>query len=276
LNHQRKDQRIFRELIRFLEGRKSSTASPDQLVLEVGKFFLQRPYVVGTLETNGGERLVINLREFDCVTFVENVIALARCVKSRQRSFEGFRILLRKIRYRNGRLKGYASRLHYFSDWIHDNQKKGIVRNVTADIGGRPFRKTINFMTTHPNLYPALKDVLNLQGMKSVERAISKRSLCYIPKKVLKTLEDRIVDGDIIAITTNTQRLDVQHVGIAVRVKNQIHLIHASNRGGKVVLSGQTLHRYLIQNRTGSGIMVARMIGKGSRIREYKGSRGRM
>ena len=148
MNHQRKDQRIFRELIRFLEGRKSSTTSPDQLVLEVGKFFLGKPYVVGTLETKGGEHLVINLREFDCVTFVENVIALARCVKSRQKSFEGFRRLLRKIRYRNGRLQGYASRLHYFSDWIHDNQKKGIVRNVTAEIGGRPFRKTINFMTT--------------------------------------------------------------------------------------------------------------------------------
>lgn len=259
MNHQRKDQRIFRELIRFLDGRKSSTASPDQLVLEVGKFFLQRPHVVGTLETKGGERLVINLREFDCVTFVENVIALARCVKSRHKSFEGFRRLLRKIRYRNGRLKGYASRLHYFSDWLHDHQKMDIVRDVTADIGGRPFRKTINFMTTHLNLYPALKDVLNLQKMKSVERAVSRRPLHFIPKKVLRSLEEKIRDGDIVAITTNTGGLDVQHVGFAARVNSRVHLLHASSKDGKVVFSEQTLYRYLIQSRTRSGIMVARV-----------------
>jgi len=260
LNHQRKAERIFKELIRFLDGRRTLTASPDQLVLEVGKSFLGTPYVVGTLETKGGERLGINLREFDCVTFVENVIALSRCVKSRQKSFEEFRRLLRKIRYRNGRLQGYASRLHYFSDWIHDNQKKGIVRDVTADIGGRPFRKTINFMTIHPESYPPLKVAVNLRRMESIERTISRRSLYYIPKRFVRTLEDQMQDGDVIAITTNTEGLDVQHVGFAVRVKSRIHLLHASSAEGRVVLSKQTLYRYLMQSRTRSGIMVVRLV----------------
>jgi hypothetical protein len=215
--------------------------------------------VVGTLEAKGAERLVINLREFDCFTFVENVVALAWCLKSRQESFEGFRRVLKKTRYRNGRMQGYSSRLHYFSDWIYDNQKKGIVRDVTADIGGRPMRKTINYMTTHPGSYPPLKGAANLRRMKSVERAVSRRSLYYVPKKVVKTLRDRIVDGDIIAITTNTQGLDVQHVGLAVRVKNRIHLLHASSAEGKVVFSRQTLYRYLMESRACSGIMVARV-----------------
>jgi hypothetical protein len=148
LDPQGQDRRIFEELIRFLDKKKTSATFPDQVILEIGKFFLGAPYVAGTLETKRAEHLVVNLREHDCVTFVENVIALVWHVKSREKSFEAFKRLLRKIRYRKGRLQGYSSRLHYFSDWIHDNQKKGIVRDVTAEIGGRPLRKALTFTTT--------------------------------------------------------------------------------------------------------------------------------
>ena len=229
-------------------------------MLEIGKFFLGTPYLTGTLETKGAEHLVVNLRELDCVTFVEKIVALALYLKTQEKSYEAFRIILQKIRYRQGRLQGYSSRLHYFSDWIHDNQKKGIVRDVTAEIGGRSLRKTINFMTKNPNLYPPLKNVANFRKMKSVERTISRRSLYLIPKRALRRLEDRIRDGDLIAITTNTEGLDVQHVGLAARVKNRIHLLHASSTEGKVVLSKKTLYRYLMQSRARSGIMVARII----------------
>ena len=144
-------------------------------MLEISKYFLGTPYVAGTLETEKAEHLVVNLREYDCVTFVETVVALAWHLKSRKKTFEAFRRSLQKIRYRQGRLQGYSSRLHYFSDWMHDNQKKGTVRNVTVEIGGRPFRKTMTYMTTHPDLYPPLKNAANLRRMKSVERMISKR-----------------------------------------------------------------------------------------------------
>ena len=297
MNRQGQDRRIFEELIRFLDKKKTSAKFPDQLMLEIGKFFLGTPYVAGTLETKRTEHLVVNLREHDCVTFVENVVALAWLVephwqargpsptpvwgdipakrwsihprsrpwpsaagvKSRGKSFEAFRRLLQKIRYRQGRLQGYPSRLQYFSDWIRDNQKKGIVRDVTAEIGGRPLRKAMTFMTTNPDLYPPLKNSANLRRMKSVERRISRRSLFFIPKKALRRLEDRIRDGDLIAITTNTEGLDAQHVGLAARVKNRIHLLHTSNIEGKVVLSKKTLYRYLMQSKARSGIMVARV-----------------
>jgi hypothetical protein len=259
LNRQGQDQRIFEELTRFLDKRKASGTFPDQLMLEIGKFFLETAYGVGTLETKGAERLVVNLREFDCFTFVENVVAVAGCLKSWQKSFEAFRRVLKKTRYRNGRMQGYASRLHYFSDWIHDNQRKGLLRDVTSKIGGTPFRKTINFMTTHPDLYSALKDVVNLKRLKSVERAISRRSMFFISKEGLRHSEDRIHDGDIIAITANTEGLDVQHVGLAVRVKNRIYLLHASSTECKVRLSKKTLYRYLMQSRARSGMIVARL-----------------
>jgi hypothetical protein len=256
---ERKNRRIYDRRTRFLDEEKTSATIPGHLILRIGMFFLGTPYGTGTLETEGAERLVVNLRELDCFTFVENVVVLALVSKSRQKSFEVFCKLLRKTRYRQGRLQGYASRLHYFSDWIHDNQKKGIVRDVTAEIGGRPWRKTINFMTTHQDLYPQLVDTGNLRAMKSVENTIKRRTLFFISKKVLKRIEDRIRDGDLIAITTDREGLDVQHVGIAARVKNRIHLLHASSKEGRVVLSSKTLYRYLTESKVRSGIMVARV-----------------
>jgi len=260
LNHRKQDRSIFEEVIRLSDQREVSEATPGQVVLKIGKFFLGAPYRVGLLETKGTEHLVVNLRGFDCVTFVENAVALAQCVRFRQNSFEPFRRLLQKIRYREGRLQGYPSRLHYFCDWIYDNQKKGIVRDVTAEIGGSPWRKTLAFMTTHPELYPPFRNTANLRRMKAIERTISRRSLFFIPKKALRRLEHRIREGDLVAITTNAEGLDVQHVGIAARLKNHIHLLNASSAEGKVVLSRQTLYRYLMERKARSGIMVVRIL----------------
>jgi hypothetical protein len=242
-----------------LEKKKNTSTAPGRLLLDIGEFFIGTPYVAGTLETAGAERLVVNLREADCVTFVETVAALAWCVKSGKKTFETFKQRLRRTRYRGGRLHGYASRLHYFSDWIHDNQRKGIVRDITKEIGGRPLRRAISFMTRHPDLYPGLKRGTTLRRMRSVERTIRRRPLFIIPKKSLRGLEGRIHSGDIIAITTNTAGMDVRHAGFAAKVKGQIHLLHASSREGGVVLSHKTLYRYLMESRLRTGIMVARI-----------------
>jgi len=260
LSRQKRDRRIFEELIRFLDKKETSAKFSGQVILEIGKFFFGAPYAAGTLETKEAEHLVVNLRQFDCFTFVENVVALVWHIKSEGKSFEAFRRLLRKIRYRKGRVEDYSARLHYFSDWVHDNQKKGIVRDITAEIGGRPLRKAMTFMTTHLALYPPLENAANLRRMKSAEKTMSRRCLFFIPKKTVRHLEDQILDGDLIAVTTNTEGLDAQHVGLAARVKNRIHLLHASSTEGKVVLSQKTLYRYLMQSRGRSGIMVARIL----------------
>ena len=259
LNNRRQDRRIFEEQIRSLGQKKNLSKLTGELLLEIGNSFLGAPYRSGTIETKGAEHLVANLREFDCFTFVENVVVLAKQIKSRKKSFKAFRNLLQKIRYRQGRLHGYSSRLHYFSDWIYDNQKKGMIRDVTEEMGGRPLRKVLTFMTAHPELYSPLKNRIALRRMKSVERTISRRTLFFIPKNSLRRIEDRICDGDLIAITTNREGLDVQHVGFAARVKNRIHLLHASSIEGKVVLSQKTLYWYLMQSRARTGIMVARI-----------------
>ncbi len=254
-----RDRTIFEKLIRFQGLKDASAKDPGRLILEIGRLFLGMPYGEQILGREADEHLIINLREQDCVTFVENVIALATQVVSGEKSFEAFQGLVQKIRYRQGRLEGFSSRLHYFSDWIYDNQKKGFVRDVTAEIGGRPFQKVVNFMTTHPDLYPALKDAETHRRTDSVEKRISKRSVSFISKKRLSRLEERILDGDIIAVTTTREGLDVQHAGLAARVKNRIHLLHASRAEGRVALSPKTLYGYLMGSRDSSGIMVARV-----------------
>lgn len=263
LKEAERDRRIFAGLVRYLNRKKPGPRFCGQMMLDIGTFFLGTPYREGTLETEGPEALVVNLREFDCMTFAETVIALAYLMKSRERSFEHFRSLLKKIRYRAGRLQGYASRLHYFSDWVHDNQKKEVVKDVTADIGGRPLRKTINFMTTHPDLYPRLRDPAVLRVMETIERTMTRRSLFLIPKKLLRRSEGQIREGDLIAIMTNTEGLDVQHVGFAARVKNRVHLLHASSQEGRVAVSADTLYRYLMKNRARSGVMAVRILEEG-------------
>ncbi len=254
------DRAIFEEAVRLLSKEEPSLNDPDQLIPKIGNFFLGTPYSAGTLETKKDEHLIVNLRQYDCVTFVESVVALARLIRSRQKSFKTFRKFLQEIRYRNGGPRSYCSRLHYFSDWIHDNQKKGILQDVTAEIGGRPIRKTLNFMTTHPDLYSPLKHSVNFRKIKSLEGVISRRSLSSIPKSSVRRCEDQIRDGDLIAITTNRDGLDVQHAGFAVRLKNRIHLLHASSVAGRVILSKNTLYRFLMQGKTRSGIMVVRAL----------------
>ncbi len=258
------DRRIFNELIRSCDRGLISVEPPDQLVIGIGKFFLGTPYFAGSLETNSIEKLIINLRGYDCVTFIENVVAMALLVRSRQKSFDSFRKLLQTIRYRRGMLRGYTSRLHYFSDWIRDNQKKGILKDITAEIGGRPFRKTLHFMTAHRDLYPPLKVTVNFRRMKSLEKEISKRSLYFIPKKAVRYCESQFRDGDLIAIVTNKEGLDIEHVGIAARVKSRIHLLHATSIMGQVTLSERTLYRHLMQSKTRAGIMAGRILCSGN------------
>jgi hypothetical protein len=251
------------------------TESAGERILAMGRFFLGAPYGAGTLERQGPEETVIDLRRFDCFTFVETVVALVHSFYSGPAFFDRYRDILTLIRYRGGRRDGYASRLHYFSDWLYDNERKGIIGNISRILDGQPFEKKINYMTGHPDQYPALKNRDVYRQMRDVERRMQRRMRHYIPKAMLKNMEGRIADGDLIAFTSTTEGLDCAHVGIAVRVEGGLHLLHASSAAGGVIVSRETLDRYLDANEAFSGIMVARMaeraggpILKNGRIRE--------
>lgn len=250
-----RDVEIFKAFITMFQGEKDAPVA--DLVIKAGTFFLNTPYVEHTLERDT-EQLVINLREMDCTTLVENSLALARTLKSGNHEFEQFARELEYMRYREGRAEGYTSRLHYFSDWMFVNTQKNLVRDITKDLDGTELIKTINFMSTHPQSYRQLADSSLIPEIAEQEKEISARTVYYIPKSRVVAVDSRLAGGDIAAITTSVDGLDVSHTAILIRVDNAIHILHASSAKGKVIISDETLDDYLIQQKSSTGIIVAR------------------
>lgn len=230
-----------------------------ETIVEVGKTFVGIPYVAKTLEIGETESLVINLQGMDCTTYVENVLAFSIMLKQEKKDFDSYTKNLETIRYKDGELEGYASRLHYFSEWIANNEKKGLLKDITAEIGGIENNKEINFMSTHRELYPFLKDKENYKKIQESEQFLKTRSLCILPQDQIQDNEHLIRTGDIIALTTSIKGLDITHTGFASReADGRIHLLHASTGSKVVELSKLPLVDYLKGIKSNTGIMVAR------------------
>lgn len=230
-----------------------------QLLIRTGEQLLGIPYEARTLDRDSTEQLIVYLNGLDCTTFVENTLAITQTARQPEPSFPAFTNALQRIRYRNGEISGYPSRLHYFSEWLHNNQQKGILTDITAEIGGKPYPKTLNFMSTHRKAYPALASNVVYRQIIQTEKQLNQHKRTYIPKTDVRRLESQLRDGDIIAITTPIVGLDVVHVGFAVRRNGRVHLLHASTDEKKVVVSQQPLAEYLLTHKNQSGIMVARV-----------------
>ncbi len=240
---------------------KSLAQKPiNEIILEIAKSFIGTDYAASTLEKGEKETLVVNLTGLDCYTLLENSLVLARCIKNGKTSFEDYQKEVTNIRYRNGKLKQYPSRLHYFSDWIYEMQKRGIAKDVTKEIGGIVYKKKINFMTTHIDSYRQLKaNPLFVDEMKLIEKEISARKYYYVPEDSISKVESNIKSGDLIALTSDVEGLDIAHVGIAIKGEDgRIHFLHAPNVGYKVQITEKSLADYVLANKKQTGIMVVR------------------
>lgn len=230
------------------------------LLEKIGRSFIGSPYKAHTLEVGDEESLVINLHEFDCTTFVETCLALTTTFKMGGYTFDSYQYILKRIRYREGYIDGYNSRLHYFTDWITDNSVNGYVKDATKIFDGIPYESNVNFMSTHVTSYPQLvKDTLLVEGIKEIETEISTRQYYYIPKDDLYKNELYLEEGWIVAFTTDIKGLDVIHTGITVRNGDKIHLLHASSDAGEVVISEKTLVEYVLGNKHQTGVILLKI-----------------
>ena len=233
-----------------------------------GKKFLGLPYVAHTLELGDTEHLIVNLHGLDCTTFVETVVALSMCDQQNQRTFDAFSKNLSKIRFRNGKMTDYTSRLHYFTWWAEDNEQLGIVGDIapkTAPWGAFTAVQTINinYMSAHPALYKQLKNHPDFVApIRAYEQATNGRQFRYIPKKNLQWAQSTdlgvIQDGDIVAMLTDSDGLDTRHIGIAFWRNGRLHLLHASSLYKKVLLSEETFYEYEMKQPKHTGIRVFR------------------
>ncbi len=230
-------------------------------------FFSKRlegiPYVAKTLERNDKERLVVNLQQLDCTTFVETVIALTLCAKGRQTRFDDYCLYLRMLRYRGG-MVSYPTRLHYFTSWIADNTTLGFVREVQRpdSIFSQTQTLAIDYMSHHTHKYPMLmKNPSWVKEISDIEKMLTGKKYRFIPKGEIantKAFRQIIHDGDIIAIVTNKKGLDTSHIGFAVWRKDGLHLINASQIHKKVVNESMTLYEYMHKHPTQIGIRIVR------------------
>jgi hypothetical protein len=224
----------------------------------VAQLFIGKPYAAGTLDTSSVEECVFTSSGYDCVTLVESALALSRTAKLGECTYERFMRQLEFIRYRGGKRDGYVSRLHYTSDWIGDNQSKRVIENITARLGGRPMRKRIDFMSTHPTLYRQLRDSSALvPKIAAIERRLSSKPLVVVPLDRIAAALGSIQSGDIVAIATAKQGLDYAHLGIALRTQGKLGFIHASSKAGKVVFE-PSLEEYVRTYPNAVGITVVR------------------
>ena len=217
-------------------------------------------YIANTLDKTDEETLVVHLDKVDCTTFVETVLALSIVDKEGKSDFGSYKQALRCIRYRGGKQNGYLSRLHYFSDWIKDNEQKGVVHERTEELKFAVSQiLNLDFMSTHPDNYRQLKNNPSMiSRVVEIEGKWKNIPVSYIPKAYLNASPEEldIKNGDILAITTNIKGLDVVHTGFACWVNDKLHLLHASSVMKKVILDQQTLFDYSKNKKTHTGVRV--------------------
>ena len=255
-----------RDSIRVEQWLKEASFLPADScrTLYFAKQMLDVPYVAGTLDGNPFEELVIRTDALDCTTYVETVLALCIADRRDARNFAGFKKALTDVRYRDGVLNGYASRLHYFTDWIHNNEQMGFIKECTFETDCAEQKELwLDFMTTHVESYlPMKKNSSLIKEMAVLEKEWQGISVAYIPKEKLNLSPDelKIKDGDILAITTNIKGLDVVHVGFAFWRGEKLHLLHASSIAMKVMEDPQSLYDYSKNKKAHTGVQVVRVI----------------
>ena len=261
------DWKILLDRIRWAREQGLEDVPIGEAVAAIGRTFVGEPYVPYTLEVagaDGPEALVVNLREFDCVTFVESSLALARTlhdnggVDDPEDLRRAYITELAGLRYRSGIIAGYPSRLHYFSEWIEDNGRRGRLQPVSHLLGGTEDAEEIDFMSTHADAYPQLAQPENLAAIRAIEARLAEAPRYPVRQNRIAQFEDEIQTGDVIAATSTVAGLDVAHTGIAIRIDGRLHLMHAPLVGKSVEISEKSLADRIIGIGGQDGIFVAR------------------
>lgn len=232
--------------------------------IAVGQALLGTPYVNYTLEIDDHtESPSVNLKGVDCWTFFEIALGFARMLEAKADNYspQDLLAMIELDRYRNGRCDGkYTTRLHFLEDWIYDNERRGLVKNLTGSLGGVPMRgrylnemsrywRSSRYLRNNPQLVPE---------MRQIENRISSRTIYHIPKATVPRIESKIQNGDVICISGNGPEGFTEHVGLAYRDRQGVlHFMHASKDERRVIID-ISLHSYLYRYRKFAGIMVVR------------------
>lgn len=230
----------------------------------VGRALVGTPYVNYTLELDTRrEAPSVNMNGMDCWTFFEISLATARLLRQTEKPTTGDMLRMVELdRYRGGRCDGtFVSRLHHLEDWMQDNERRGLVKDITPSLpGAKHIQRSMSYMGgSGARFFRQLRaDPSMIPEMRRVEASLSKRGIWYVPKSAVPTAEKHLRDGDIICIVTTWPGSYTSHVGIAMRGSDGVlRFMHASRNERKVIVDSQ-LSAYLNRYKMHAGILVAR------------------
>lgn len=234
----------------------------------VGELAVGTPYVAFTLEeylraggsASAEEPLMLSLTRFDCVSLVESCLAVSRVADdSGPLTWDRFGHEMERMRYRGGVRRSYASRLHYFSEWISDGARRGLLRDLGPTLGAVEDTRPLRFMTEHRASYPGLAEDSVFRAIAEMERSLDDQPRRVIPTNLIPDVSDRIETGDVLAFATSIPGLDVSHAAFAYRdAEGVLRVLHAPLSGGVVEVTRVTLPEYVAAIRRSTGILIAR------------------
>ncbi len=263
-----KGRNVFDRLVAQAQEKNWAALPIGERTAAVGRALVGTPYKGYTLEIDDHiEAPSVNFTGLDCWTFFEVALGFARMLYNPPQDWTP-QMLLRYIqldRYRNGTCDGtYLSRLHYLEEWVEDNERRKLVRDLTRELGGIRGPHSSGEMTRGWKGYRYMvKNPELRESIARMEERIARQTLYYIPNSRVAGIESRLQSGDIISICSKDGAgIATSHVGIALRdEKGVLRFMHASapRNYGKVVIDAQ-LSKYLVRYKSHVGIMVARPI----------------
>ncbi len=253
------------ELTRWYQaiGQKRRNETFGNLVIRAGMLQIGKPYINPPDPPGAVEELVVELRSFECVSFVESTLAMARCVWKNENIATGEACFVRELeqqRYRHGIRQDYNSRLHYFSEWLTDNSARGLLdMKINRALGAETLPFRFNFMSTHPQYYPPLSNTRILHGIQATENRISATPMAIISDNTLAKGDPQFQDGDVVAIVGNKKGLLISHTGfVHVDEKGKMHILHASSYQKRVLLTTAGVANYIRRRSERRGVIAAR------------------
>ncbi len=244
-----------------------------ELMFKAASDLLGQPYVAGTLEGGDHEQVRVYLTQTDCILYVETVMDLAITAKQGKATFPALAENIRLSRYRDGVAENYSDRIHYTTEWIRQGEKRGILRDITLDLGGEVYDHPISYMSRHPSSYKHLKDAQtdpvsshDLEVISQVEKTLNETPMTYIPQDRIAQAAPLIKTGDIIAYMSTVEGLDIAHVVMAYVQDDpsypngkKVGFMHASMGKMQVIVDPKSIEEYVKASRSINGIKVMRV-----------------
>lgn len=250
----------YSELSKVLKANQQK--SVPELMIIVAKQMLGTEYVAGTLE-KVPEQLVVSLTQTDCILFVESCLAMALNAKKGIFHPDSLCATIQSLRYRNGKVDGYASRIHYTSEWIRQGEARGIFREITDVLSGDNLSgQRFSYMSEHSDAYRQLKgNPAEVARIAQMEASLNQHTDYFvIPKEAVSKMEHLLKDGDILGFNSTVKGLDIAHVALVYHKENgQVGFIHASQADGKVVIDEKSIADYVNSRKSNNGIRIVRV-----------------